>query len=731
MSRRYALRFYAFDDRQSIVPLPMKAGQVTLTSEYPDLHIWAEPVRRLRKAKENGGWPENLDWPTDNQPPANEAQESVIVLFVRTAALAGGPFFQELIRGSTGLRRIEPLLGGEAKPARSPDYRPSPIITISLENAMALHEESAGLDCDPSNTKPWKEQREKSHRLYNLGIDHRVKFLDSSIWHRYVAFDAGFEKNLFARLSDVVTYSDLRLYRSLASLASLEFQCRMLLNSFIVALGANGHHDAVTPFKFHSETWMARQSERIMQFLRAEGEEMQLIDLQWNALMVDDQADEPISTIDDEGKRPASLTESGEQPPAPAVAHERDPALPPTKRALIARWLNQDAAGTAGKMLNVQTENCTTGEQGIIAQGIQILRKQTCDVIFLDYLLGKGETLRANGREYGHEFLLELVTGQQQLHRGPLGRYWIFPISSFPFAFTDKLRQLGMEGVSDRWYISEGGDPIATPEMFRFNFLRMALLQISECYLYPAAMVRLVERFAGIQGRKEWGGAVRTALEVREVNQKLLATDQTQKSMLAHTMRSFLKKQKCYERQVRHLKVLAILLERPLNAARYRSIWKVQTEFGENMTSHPAKEVLHEKMIVLLSEVNEKHKVVIRKISEAIESIELDLSDLGILDLPPMISQCTQIQRLNLSGNRLDSLPSEMFALTHLVHLDLAGNDFSKPPTVLKNLPALEWLDLRDNPNLGALADVYEDEIDIKMRLSMAIEQEINNDSAA
>ncbi len=700
MSRRYALRFYAFDGHQRIVPLPMKAGQVILNTDQPDLHIWAEPVRRLGLAKEYGGWPPNLDWPTDNQPSADH--ESIIVLFVPTAALSSGQFFQELIGGETALRRIEPLPGGEAKGNRPRDYRPSPTITVSLENAMALYEESAGLDCDPPNTTTWKEQRETNRRLYSLGLDHRVKFLDSSIWHRYVAFDEGFEKNLLARLSDTVMYSDLRLYRSLAS---LEFQCRMLLNSFIVALGANGHHESVTPFKFHSETWMAQQSEHILQFLREEGEAMRLIDLQRNALIVDDQANQPISLSD------GSLQEGD---------------VVPTKRDLIQKWL------TSGpRMLNLGIDDFTEGTEGIIKSGIGKMKFKTFDVIFLDYLLGKGGILRANGREYGHEFLLEIATGQQLPHRGPLGRYWIFPISSFPFAFADKLRQLGMEGVSDRWYISEGGDPIATPEMFRFNFLRMALLQISECYLYPAATVRLLERFSGIEDRKAWGGAVRTTIEVKEVSRRLLATDQTQGSLLARSMRSFLEKQKRYEQQMRHLKAMAALLERPLNAARYISIQEQQTKFKGGKPDHRAARIVDKEVNRLLSDIDTKHEDTMSKISEAIESHRafLNLADMGLLSLPPQIGNCVLLEHLILSGNRIAILPTEISSLTQLVRLDLSYNDFSKVPSLLKTLASLEWLDLRDNPGLTDLADIYEGKEEIKMLLDKATQRTLLHNS--
>ena len=699
MPRRYTLRFYAFDSQLRIVPLPMEADLVKLDPKQPELHIWGIPVRRLFRKKNTQAWPENLDWPADNQAPANPGAESIIILFVPTAALTSRFFFQELIIGDTALRRIEPMPGANAR-HRANSYQPSPIITVSLENAMALYEESAELDCALPNPEDWRTRRKRNERLYRLGIDHRVKFLDSSIWHRYVVYDEGFETNLLARLSDIVVYSDLRLYRSLASLASLEFQCRMLLNSFIAPLGGHGHHEAVTPFKFHSETYMARHSDAILDFLRKEGEGIQLIDLQWKALTVDDQANQPISTIDDppEGSESRSYTSAA-----------------PSKLDLIKKWLAGYPPSQKAKMLSVEMTHFTKDSINIIQKGIVEMRRHMFDVIFLDYLLGSGGTLRANDREYGHEFLLELATSaDQQLRRGPLGRHWIFPISSFPFAFGDKLRQIGMNGVSDRWHISEGGDPIATPEIFRFNFLRMALLQISECYLYPVAMVRMVKRFSGIENLKIWSLAVRTALDFRKVSQEMLDSDHNQDSAFARSMNQFLKEQKHYDWLVDCLLAWTIEIAMPRSAEVYKKISDVR----EVMPGHPILEVLEKR----LASLDENYEYAVFEIAKAAQEgrTKLDLKNKGMLDLPPLIGHCVLLENLILSGNCITILPSEMSVLTQLTWLDLSGNDFSEIPSVLQNLPALKWLDLSNNAGLDDLANVYESAEEIKRCLSMA-----------
>jgi hypothetical protein len=660
-------------------------------------------------AKTSADWPRHLIWPASDAP-LEDGQESIAVLFVPTPALTSEAFFNAFFKGERPLRHIvHPAFLASQTQTFPTSYRPMPIVTVGTENMTALYQESAGLDCDlPKPTGTLMEQRQKNLRLYQLGIDHRAKFLDSSIWHRYVAYDRDFGENILARLAEMVECSDLRLYRSLASLASLEFQCRMLLNSFIVPLGANGHHESVTPFKFHSETWAASQSARIMEFLRAEGEETKLIDLKWNTLTVDDQADEPISTDDY---------------PAKGIA--------PTKNKLIARWLTNTTAGL--KALAVNTETCTKGDRDIIEKGINLMRKKTFDVVFLDYLLGKGGVLGEKGREYGHEFLLEIAAHQleqQPIRQGVLGRHWVFPISAFPFAFGDKLRQLGMEGVSERWYISEGGDPITTPELFRFNFLRMAILQISECYLYPAAMLRLLQRFSGIEDQKEWAGAVRTALEFVEISQKVMKSSRD--SEFSNSMGKFLKQQKNYGEHIKALKTLLEQLEKPLDAAIFRSIQALVLRLQE-MLEPPIFECINLKTNAFFAEIEEKRQEVVSKIEPAIAQNQpnLSLKNLGLLGLPPEIGEYTKAQSLNLSGNRLDILPSEMKNLAELTRLDLSSNDFAEIPAVLGQLLSLEWLDLRGNPRLSeTLRHLWQGD-DLKAMLSQEIKSKSPDDKAS
>ena len=66
----------------------------------------------------------------------------------------------------------------------------------------------------------------------------------------------------------------------------------MMLNSFITKVGEKGHHENVTPFKFHSETQMQNKSKKLIDnfFIPKREANQSLIEVvKWNFLLVDDQ----------------------------------------------------------------------------------------------------------------------------------------------------------------------------------------------------------------------------------------------------------------------------------------------------------------------------------------------------------------------------------------------------------------------------------------------------------
>ena len=72
----------------------------------------------------------------------------------------------------------------------------------------------------------------------------------------------------------------------------------------------------------------------------------------------------------------------------------------------------------------------------------------------------------------------------------------------------------------------------------------------------------------------------------------------------------------------------------------------------------------------------------------------LDLSALGLVNLPLEINELTALTSLDLSGNELTSLPPDIGNLTKLTTLDLYSNQLTSLPSEIGNLTALTTLDL-------------------------------------
>lgn len=75
----------------------------------------------------------------------------------------------------------------------------------------------------------------------------------------------------------------------------------------------------------------------------------------------------------------------------------------------------------------------------------------------------------------------------------------------------------------------------------------------------------------------------------------------------------------------------------------------------------------------------------------------MDLSKLGLVDLPEYFGQLTQFLEINLSGNRLTGLPESFCQLTSVTAIDLSGNRLATLPESFGRLSLLHELDLSNN----------------------------------
>lgn len=78
----------------------------------------------------------------------------------------------------------------------------------------------------------------------------------------------------------------------------------------------------------------------------------------------------------------------------------------------------------------------------------------------------------------------------------------------------------------------------------------------------------------------------------------------------------------------------------------------------------------------------------------------LDLSNLGLTELPPEIGQLTSIRTLYLNGNKLKQLPQEICNLKNLDHLALNDNCLEIIPQEMSYFTTREFFDLRNNLSL-------------------------------
>jgi internalin A len=110
------------------------------------------------------------------------------------------------------------------------------------------------------------------------------------------------------------------------------------------------------------------------------------------------------------------------------------------------------------------------------------------------------------------------------------------------------------------------------------------------------------------------------------------------------------------------------------------------------------------------------YEIALQRIEEAVDwgELWLDLSSIGLTELPPEIGQLANLQTLALHDNRLTNLPPEIGQLTNLQGLNLESNRLTSLPSEIGRLTNLERLILADNQltilpsEIGELSNLQE-----------------------
>lgn len=66
-------------------------------------------------------------------------------------------------------------------------------------------------------------------------------------------------------------------------------------------------------------------------------------------------------------------------------------------------------------------------------------------------------------------------------NRGPLGKFWIMPITGFNQTFIQDLHRSQINLIDYRWNINNGADPITTPWQFLYHLNKFIELQLRSC----------------------------------------------------------------------------------------------------------------------------------------------------------------------------------------------------------------------------------------------------------
>ncbi len=382
-----------------------------------------------------------------------EDDNKLIIAFARMEDLHNKDTHLNLINNKNISRLISDFYNPNDYNNKIKNYKPLPIIVIGFEDFVE-HLEFKKNQLINNKDKNKIEIDNLSNQIKvveNLNLDQRVKFFDSSIWHRYVPLDKNFITNFEKVINEIV--NNMKLYQTSVSREFLEFKTRMMVNSYLAPVGKRGHASHLVPYKFHSESTMKS-------FFDEEIKEVEekFQNLRWKFLLIDDYAMEHLRSSDDSNNNHI-----------------------PTKAKIMKTTL-EDILGLNKVDIIEWTENWKNDNENknfllwvrSITDAKEALKAEMFDIIFLDYLFTEEGKL-------GSELLKEILKKKNENLRkniGPLEKFWIFPISAFSYAMMDDLRESGLGYYEDYWHISSGSDPINTPWLFKYKLIKFFKLQI-------------------------------------------------------------------------------------------------------------------------------------------------------------------------------------------------------------------------------------------------------------
>lgn len=296
-----------------------------------------------------------------------------------------------------------------------------------------------------------------------IAIPRCLKYIDSSIWHYYVplylddktskkeTFEQDYKNRLQITLNTIIKNTNDGLYNLSVTQEQADFYARIVQQSYLANIGA--HKKRISPFLFHSEREIKQSLLKMDKILSSympavigiDASEEPKVDqrkAKWRFLLIDDFAEKGMKTY------PAGQTtlSKGKQ----------------IRSVLDTLFVNSNC---------IELKSVSS-----IMEAVDMLKMQKYDLILLDYLL---DYKPGGQREYGYELLDRIIHDEElKANRGPFGKFWIFPITSFDEAFTQKMREQGWNYNTDYWLLAQGACPLDTPESFKYYLLNFMNSQL-------------------------------------------------------------------------------------------------------------------------------------------------------------------------------------------------------------------------------------------------------------
>ncbi len=142
------------------------------------------------------------------------------------------------------------------------------------------------------------------------------------------------------------------------------------------------------------------------------------------------------------------------------------------------RCENTDVDYLREKLMKLKVMGCEALKDIICSQELNCLANEyvKADDTGKTGVLAKIEILSMSEKQSFNRELRELVKG----NRGPLKKFWFFPITAFNSTFIDDLVHNHVRLIDYYWHISKGADPITTPYLFLCMLNSFLYLQLEE-----------------------------------------------------------------------------------------------------------------------------------------------------------------------------------------------------------------------------------------------------------